>query len=66
MLEMIRKLAKEKNLPLAKIEQACGLGKRTIYKWDEAQPSVDKVIRVARYLGVPVEMLIEEDEYDFG
>ena len=56
-LEKIKKLAKEKGVTVQQLEQDCGLGKGAVYHWDENKPSYDKVVTVARYLGVTVEDL---------
>ena len=66
MVETIKRIAKEKGISISKLERGCQLGTKTIYRWDENFPSVDKVMRVARYLGVPVEDLLEEEENDFN
>lgn len=67
MLKTIRNIAKQKGIPLAKIERACELGERSLYRWDTNYPSVDKVKKVADYLGVTVDDLLkEEEENDTG
>ena len=61
MLDKIRKLAKEHRTTLTAIEKSCGLGERSISKWDVSIPSVDKVKRVADYFGITVDELIRKD-----
>ena len=66
MLKTIRNIAKQKEIPLAKIERACELGERSLYRWDTNYPSVDKVKKVADYLGVTVDDLLKEEQNDTG
>ena len=66
MLKTIRNIAKQKGIPLAKIERACELGERSLYRWDTNYPSVDKVKKVADYLGVTVDELLKEEQNDTG
>lgn len=66
MLKTIRNIAKQKGIPLAKIERACELGERSLYRWDTNYPSVDKVKKVADFLGVTVDELLKEEQNDTG
>lgn len=56
----IKKIADEKRVSIRKIEIDTGITLSSIYHWDEIKPSVDKVAKVAKYLGVSVETLLEE------
>ena len=60
MLEKIRTLAKEKGVTLAEVERSCGLGERSLSKWDKSIPAVDKAKRVADYLGTTVDDLLND------
>lgn len=60
MLKKIQQLCREQKKTIRDLEQKCGIGSRSIYHWDESMPSVDKVKRVADYLGVTVDELISE------
>lgn len=60
MLNQIKALAKERKLTIAEVERIAGLSPRTVYKWDENIPSVDKVKRVADVLSVTVDQLMKE------
>lgn len=57
MLEKIKTLSKEKGISINKLEQDCGLKSGAVYHWNDSKPSYDKVITVAKYLGVSVEEL---------
>ena len=62
MLEKIRTLAKEKGVTLAEVERSCGLGERSLSKWDKNIPSVDKVKRVADYFGITLDELVNTEK----
>lgn len=55
----IKAIADSKGISIRKIEQETGLVLSSIYHWDKTKPSVDKVAKVAKYLGVTVEQLLE-------
>lgn len=55
----IKAIAKEKKIPVSKIEKECGLMQGSIGHWDEVKPSYDKVLAVAKYLEITVEELTE-------
>ncbi len=55
----IKAIAKEKKIPVCKIEKDCGLIQGSIGHWDEVKPSYDKVLAVAKYLDITVEELSE-------
>ena len=60
MLDNIKRLCRERNISLADITRTCGLGKKSIYSWDRSAPSVERVKRVADYLGVTVDDLLRD------
>lgn len=62
MLEKIRTLAKEKGVTMAEVERSCGLGERSLSKWDKNIPSVDKVKRVADYFGITLDELVNTEK----
>ena len=43
---------------LNKIEIAAGIPLNSIYKWDGNSPSIDRVIKVARVLGISIDALV--------
>ena len=55
----IKAIADSKKIPISKIEKDCEITPRYICTWDKIKPSVDKVAKVAKYLGVPIESLLE-------
>lgn len=56
----IKAIADAKKVSIRKIEQETGIVLGSIYHWNEIKPSVDKVAKVASYLGTTVEELIKE------
>lgn len=62
MLQKISALCNERNISLAQLERDAGLGRNSVYRWDENRPSVDKVKLVADYFGCTIDELLEEDE----
>ena len=61
MLHKIKELCKERGITIAELERQADLVPKTMAKWDENKPSVDKVYRVARSLGVTIEELLPDD-----
>ena len=62
MLKRITELCREKNISILELERMAGLKQRTVYKWDENNPSVYKVKAVADVLGVTLDDLMREGE----
>ena len=58
----IKNIAKEKRLPVYRIEKACNIASGSISKWNDIEPSITKVKKVADYLGVTVDELIRSDQ----
>ncbi|MBP1041262.1 helix-turn-helix transcriptional regulator [Vagococcus sp. BWB3-3] len=57
-LEVIKRLANEKNVSLAEVERAVGLSNGAITKWAKSSPSSDKLVRIADYFNVSVDYLL--------
>lgn len=55
----IKSIADSKKVSIRKIEQDTGITLGSIYHWNDVKPSVDKVVKVANYLGVTVEELLK-------
>lgn len=56
----IKSIAKSKKISIRKIEKETGLKLGSIYHWDEIEPGVNKVSKVANYLGTTVEELTRD------
>ena len=55
----IKSIADSQKDTKRKIEQDTGITLGSIYHWNDVKPSVDKVVKVANYLGVTVEELLK-------
>jgi transcriptional regulator with XRE-family HTH domain len=62
--DRIRELAKKKGLSLPKLEEELGFGNGTIVKWDKAKPNIDKLKKVADYLDVSIDYLVDGKEIE--
>lgn len=56
--EKIKAIADAKHISILQIERECNIKPSSIYHWNEIKPSYDKVVAVAKYLGVTVEQLV--------
>lgn len=60
--EIIKAIAKEKKIPIYKIEEELGIAQGSLCKWNEIKPSYDKVVNVAAILDVSVEELVNKEQ----
>ena len=60
--ENIRKYANAQKISITNLEKAAGLGNGTIGKWQNCIPKTDKLVAVAKILGVTVDDLLTEYE----
>lgn len=51
--------AKKQGKSILQIEQASNLSNGTISKWNNSKPRIDRIQKVAKFLGVPLEKLIK-------
>lgn len=58
----VKKLCEEKGVSILSLEKALGFPRSSICKWNENEPGIRKVQKVADYLGVSIEELLDEDE----
>lgn len=59
-LDNIKKLCAERNMTLAELERATGIGNGVIRAWNDHSPRLDLVKRVADTFGVTVDDLMRE------
>ena len=64
MVENIRKLCEAAGITINQLEKATGLGRGTIYRWDEKNPGVDKASAVAEYFSVTLDQLYNGDDIE--
>lgn len=62
MYNKIKTLAKEKGVSINKMEKDLEFGSSTISKWSKSIPSVDKLKKVADYLDVTIDELLEDKQ----
>lgn len=62
LLKKILELCKERNITVSYLEKACDLGNATIRGWEKSSPSSKNLKKVADYLGVSVDSLLEKEE----
>ena len=58
----IKSIADSQKVSIRKIEQDTGITLGSIYHWNDVKPSVDKVAKVANYLGVTVEDILNHKQ----
>lgn len=58
----IKALCDKQNIPISQLERNLEFPRSSICKWDENEPSVWRVQKVAKLLGVTVDSLLEEKE----
>ena len=59
-LEKIESLCKRRGITIAKLEKECGIGNGTVARWDKSFPRTDNLKKVADFLGVSIEFLLEK------
>lgn len=67
-LDIVKKLCKENNISISKMEKDIGISKGASYKWNNSKPSLKTINKIAEYFGVTVDYLItgekeEEERY---
>ena len=60
MLEKIEKMCEERGITICALEWTLGFGRCTISKWRNSSPSVENLKKVADYLGVSIDDLLED------
>lgn len=58
----VKKLCEEKGVSILSLEKALGFPRSSICKWNDNEPGIRKVQKVAEYLGVSIEKLLREDD----
>lgn len=57
----VKKVCDERKISILALEKALGFPRSSICKWNENEPGVHKVHKVADYLGVSIEKLLEHE-----
>lgn len=58
----VKKLCEEKGVSILSLEKALGFPRSSICKWNDNEPGIRKVQKVAEYLGISIEKLLKEDD----
>lgn len=59
MVEKIKGICKKRKIAISKLEEDLGFTKGYIYKLEKSSPSVDNAKKIADYLNVPIDKLVE-------
>lgn len=57
----VKKICEEKGITIMQLEQELEFPRSYICKWNNNEPGIRKVQKVADYLGVPIEKLLEQE-----
>lgn len=60
--DTINAICEKEGVSVWKMERELGLSNGCIRKWNESDPGISKVQKVAKYLHVPIEKLLEEPD----
>lgn len=60
LLEQIKIQCKKHNTSVVKLEDELGLGRGTIYKWENVSPTIQNLKKVADYFGCTIDDLLKE------
>lgn len=58
----VKKLCAEKNISVGQLEKTLGFSNGSINKWNENEPGIRKVQKVADYLQVSIEKLLQDHD----
>lgn len=58
--ENVKRVAKEKGIPIYRIEDDCGYQRGAISKWKTSSPTASRLKRVADYLSLTVDDLLKD------
>ena len=56
----VKALCNKHKISISSLERALEFPRSSICKWNENEPGIRKVQKVADYLGVPIEKLLED------
>lgn len=57
-LDIVKKLCKENNISISKMEKDIGISKGASYKWNNSKPSLNTINKIANYFDVTVNYLV--------
>lgn len=56
--DSVKRLCAEHGITIKRLESDLGFSSGSVCKWNESEPGIWKVQKVADYLGVPIESLL--------
>lgn len=62
--ENLNRIREERRLSIRKVEIGAGLSIGSIDKWKTSIPGIDKLTKVAEFLGVPVTELLQGTDFE--
>ena len=60
----VKRICEKKGISIGKVEKDLQLSNGSICKWNDNEPGIRKVQKVAEYLGVSIEELLAEEKGD--
>lgn len=57
----VKKICSEQGISICALEREVGIGNGTISRWNESNPTVDKLKKVADYFGVSMDYFLKEE-----
>ena len=57
----VKKICEERKIPISQLERDLEFPRSSVCKWNENEPGITKVQKVASYLKVPIEQLLVDD-----
>lgn len=63
LLDKIKELCKQNDITVTQLERNLSFGNGTIHRWSKNQPSIDKVVKVAKYFSVSINYLLDMESY---
>lgn len=57
--ENVKRLCEKKGITIGELERKMSFSNSSIRKWNETEPGIRKVEKVAKYLGVSIEELLK-------
>lgn len=55
----VKKICESQGISVSELERRLGFPRSYVCKWNENEPGIRKVQKVANFLGVPIEELLE-------
>lgn len=62
LVDNIKRLCEQAGISISKLGTDLGFGNGAIYNWDKSSPSVDKILKVANYFNVSVDLILSSNE----